>query len=94
MHFPRRITLAAALVLAGCGNQSVATPCDPSGDATCFSPCQNLKRAYDKDALGCPCTPGVDEPACVRDASGLEVSLECGAEGRWIANQGPCSSGP
>jgi uncharacterized protein YceK len=92
MPFPRQLTLAVALVLAGCGSQSVATPCDSSGDSTCFSPCQNLKRAYEEEAIGCPCAPGVDEPACVSDTSGRQVLLVCGAEGRWGVSQGPCSS--
>jgi hypothetical protein len=58
---------------------------------SCYSPTQNLERAYDSGAQGCDCAPG-SPPLCRSDANGRQVALICGASGRWsAAEDGPCS---
>jgi hypothetical protein len=91
---PGPFALAALLLaLADCGSQSVSTPCDSSGDATCFSPCQNLKRALEPGMAGCACAPGVDEPSCFADDTGRTVALTCESDGAWHAEERSCTPG-
>ncbi len=66
-----------------------AYACDPEG---CFSPSQNLDRAYDDGAVGCSCGGGDD--VCARDSEGRSVALVC-ESGNWIAAEdGPCTPIP
>ena len=58
-------------------------------DDTCFSPTQNVDKAYDEDAVGCPCDEEVAEDVCVDGAA-----LTC-EEGAWTAVvDGPCWPAP
>jgi hypothetical protein len=55
---------------------------------TCYSPTQNLERAYEVGAVGCDCTVS-GTSLCIRDATGTDVALTC--DTRWMAIQdGPC----
>ncbi len=76
------------MLVAGCGGT------DAEGD--CYSPTQNLTRAYEDGAVGCACTEGEDEGVCVSEAPGSnrKVALVC-SQGRWQAvEDGPCAPKP
>ena len=76
------MTLALAAV-AACGGDD-----DP---AACYGPRQNLSRAYQAGAQGCPCTPGKDQAVCLADETGRKVALIC-TDGHWqSAEDGPCA---
>ncbi|MFZ5442579.1 MAG: hypothetical protein ACOZQL_21395, partial [Myxococcota bacterium] len=69
-------------------------PCSSGPQVGCYSPTQNLDRAYVVGAVGCACA---GEPAvCVADSTGRRVALICDPNlRRWVsAEDGPCSSGP
>jgi hypothetical protein len=58
--------------------------------ATCYSPTQNLDRAYDAAAVGCDCVLG-EAGVCRKDSTGRFVGLLCVDSGRWQAvHDGPC----
>ncbi|HMI92121.1 MAG TPA: hypothetical protein VK509_12185 [Polyangiales bacterium] len=55
---------------------------------TCYSPTQNLERAYEAGAMGCDCAAS-GTSQCIRDSTGSDVALTC--DMRWQAIQdGPC----
>jgi hypothetical protein len=89
MPFSNRIAaLVAPVLLAGlgaCGGQEVKTSCDPSGDPSCFSPCQNVGSAFEQGAVGCSCAPGSDRDWCLADSTGRKILLTCGSSGAWQA---------
>jgi hypothetical protein len=59
--------------------------------ADCYTPTQNLDRAYDTGAVGCDCQPG-SSPVCRSDSTGRRVALICQDTGRWAsAEDGPCA---
>ena len=59
--------------------------------STCYSPTQNLERAYEPAAVGCDC-PQESAPLCRSDATGRKVALLCGDDARWVAvEDGPCA---
>lgn len=71
------IALLGVALLAGCD------------DDDCYSPTQNLDRAYEEGSHGCGCAAG-SAPVCVRDSSKKMVGLVCEG-GRWVAvEDGPC----
>jgi hypothetical protein len=60
-----------------------------AASATCYSPTQNLERAYDTAAIGCDCVP-LSRPLCRKDSSGRNVALQC--DEHWQAVEaGPCA---
>jgi len=61
-----------------------------SASYDCFSPTQNLERAYDSAAVGCDCEPG-SLSVCRADRTGRRVALVCLDNQRWAAvEDGPC----
>jgi hypothetical protein len=90
MDSRKRALLVVGMALAlGCSSSD-------SGDSTrqnlnddCYSPTQNLDRAYESGAVGCACEPGADGE-CRPDSTGRLVALVC-ESGRWQAvEDGPC----
>lgn len=72
------------------GDDASAAPCERD-DCTCYSPTQNLDRAYARDATGCDCdlppSPGREPGVCI----GGVITLICSA-GRWVsAEDGDCA---
>jgi hypothetical protein len=58
---------------------------------SCYSPSQNLDRAYDDGAEGCDCPFHIARGTCRQDSMGRFVGLLCGEQGYWRAvNDGPC----
>jgi hypothetical protein len=56
----------------------------------CFSPTQNLERAYDRAAVGCDCEP-FSMSVCRKDQTGRRVALICEGNDHWVAAEdGPC----
>lgn len=70
-------------LLAGLALAAVATGCGDD-DSSCYSPSQNLDRAYESGASGCACSED-DEDVCIDG-----VALICDGD-RWQAvEDGPC----
>ena len=56
----------------------------------CYSPTQNVDRAYRPDATGCDCEP-FSLPVCRADGRGNLVTLVCLTGTGWISGEdGPC----
>lgn len=68
---------------ADCEDERCVLPDCPTDE--CFSPTENVDRAYDGDLQGCECDPSQGD-VCVGPAG-----LVCGEDGRWQAvEDGPC----
>ncbi|WP_437905524.1 hypothetical protein WME95_45785 [Sorangium sp. So ce327] len=77
---------------AGRWRAVVDGPCAPP-PPVCFSPTQNVDKAYTPGAVGCACAD-TDQDVCVEDSTGRDVALVCDA-GRWKAvEDGPCAPVP
>ncbi len=87
----KRALFAAVLALSALGG------CEPTEGDDCFSPDQNLDRAYDDDAEGCACSPGTASVcASYEDDDGRQhdVALVC-TDGAWESvEDGPCAAAP
>ena len=51
--------------------------CTTLGQTVCYSPTQNIDKAYVDRAFGCNCYSTIDKPWCGIDSSGLRVYLSC-----------------
>jgi hypothetical protein len=66
---------------------------DAVPSASCFSPAQNLEKAYANGAVGCDCFD-VSASVCVKDVADHAVALICHEDGHWGAvEDGPCFPG-
>ena len=84
----RFVVLGLALAI-GCSSTDEGENSQQRLNDDCYSPTQNVDRAYHQGAVGCACAPGT-AGACVPDSSGRLVALICEA-GRWQAvEDGPC----
>ena len=58
--------------------------CNTYDQTVCYSPTQNIDKAYVDRAFGCNCNPTTDTvPWCGIDSQGLRVRLYCTAAGEW-----------
>lgn len=65
-----------------------------AASTTCYSPSQNVDRAYDTDAKGCDCQAGT-AGVCVKDSMSRFVGFLCSPEGYWQSVfDGPCGKKP
>jgi hypothetical protein len=73
------------LLLAGCGGT------EEEREEVCYSPQQNISRAYEAGVLGCACDKERDEAVCVSDTvNNRKVALVC-TSARWeTVEDGPC----
>jgi hypothetical protein len=77
------VSFVIGIVSIGCAAETAET----NGD--CYSPTQNVERAYESGVAGCECAKGADAQ-CVRDNTGRNVALVCEG-GHWKAvEDGPC----
>ncbi len=57
--------------------------CNTYGQSVCYSPTQNIDKAYVDRAFGCTCSSVTDPPFCGIDSGGLRVYLECTSNNTW-----------
>jgi hypothetical protein len=57
--------------------------CNTPPGVACYSPKQNIDKAYVDRAFGCACNNSKDTPFCGIDSSGLVIYLSCEATGAW-----------
>jgi hypothetical protein len=66
--------------------------CNTYDQTVCYSPTQNIDKAYVERAIGCICNSTTKTTFCALDSQGLLVYLEC-ANGQWRSGSvGNCST--
>lgn len=81
------------VILSGCSKESDRGRLGADVSQTCYSPNQNLDKAYNSDAKGCSCAIGTADVCKTSQETGLDryVALSC-SDGKWIAVlDGPCA---
>ena len=80
-----------------CGNNYfvwASGKCKSQEEASCYSPTQNIDKAYVDRAFGCNCNSTTSTSYCGIDSSGLLVYMAC-KNGKWQSgNTGFCTDPP
>jgi hypothetical protein len=85
-----------AIYSFGCKKKKDVESTPVKTDLACYSPDQNLDKAYNADAVGCACPKDSAGVCKSRAETGLDryVALVC-TDGKWVAVlDGPCGPPP